>query len=89
MNGETGYIDLTEVENSLSDSKCHMEECARKESVLTEAIDILESNDIPVPESIYGLRDAYNAQVNLERNYYERLMALVTKMKNDKGNQTL
>lgn len=86
MNGETGYIDLTEVGNSISDSKSHMEECARKESILTDAIDILESNDIQVPESVYGLRDAYNAQVNLERNYYEQLMALVTKMKNDKEN---
>lgn len=86
MNGETGYIDLTEVENSISDSKSHMEECARKESILTDAIDILESNDIQVPESVYGLRDAYNAQVNLERNYCERLMELVTKMKNDNEN---
>jgi hypothetical protein len=82
---ENSFIDLVEIEDCLSQSKCLQEEFQRKVSVLTDAIKILEDDSVSIPESIYGLLDGYKAQLNLEINYYNRLMREKNKIKEERN----
>ncbi len=78
---ENSFIDLVEIEDSLNDSKRLQKEFQRKVSVLTDAIKILEDDDISIPESIYGLCDGYKALLNLESNYYNQLLKTLNRIK--------
>jgi len=82
---ENSFIDLVEIEDCLSESKCLQEEFRRKVSVLTDAIKILEDDSVSIPESIYGLLDGYKAQLNLESNYYNQLLKTMSRIKEERN----
>lgn len=82
---ENSFIDLVEIEDCLSESKCLQEEFQRKVSVLTDAIKILEDDSVSIPESIYGLLDGYKAQLNLESNYYNQLLKTMSRIKEERN----
>ena len=82
-------IDFVEIENSLNDSKRLQKEFQRKASILTDAIKILEDDNISIPESIYGLCDAYKVQLNLESNHYNQLLKIMSRIKEERDVKSL
>ena len=83
------FIDFVEIKDSLNDSKKLQKEFQRKASVLMDAIKILEDDNIPIPESIYGLCDAYKAQLNLESNHYNQLLKIMSRIKEERNVKSL
>lgn len=83
------YIDFVEIEDSLNDSKRLQKEFQRKASILTDAIKILEDDNISIPESIYGLCDAYKVQLNLESNHYNQLLKIMSRIKEERDVKSL
>ncbi len=82
-------IDFVEIEDSLNDSKRLQKEFQRKASILTDAIKILEDDNISIPESIYGLCDAYKVQLNLESNNYNQLLKIMSRIKEERDVKSL
>lgn len=74
-----GGINKDELDKILSTSKQTIANLISKISRLEIAIDTLECEDIPLPESAYGTLDYYKSKLNEETKSYEQLLTLKNK----------
>ena len=73
---------ITEAKDGIKQSNVKLNDLKNKIQKIEEAIDIFESEDIPVPESMYGIRDRYKSEYENEKILNEQLVRVTDKLAN-------
>lgn len=73
--------DLIEIEKSLKESDIRSSELLHKKNDIQKAIEVLEAEDIALPESVYGTLAYYQSEFDKEYKAYRQLLSLRNKLK--------
>ena len=73
--------DLIEIEESLKESDIRSSELLHKKNDIQKAIEVLEAEDIALPESVYGTLAYYQSEFDKESKAYRQLLGLRNKLK--------
>ena len=73
--------DLIEIEETLKESDIRSSELLHKKNDIQKAIEVLEAEDIALPESAYGTLAYYQSEFDKESKIYRQLLGLRNKLK--------
>ena len=73
--------DLIEIEESLKESDIRSSELLHKKNDIQKTIEVLEAEDITLPEATYGVLAYYQSEFDNECKRYRQLLGLRNKLK--------
>ena len=73
--------EFIEIEESLKASDIRSSELLHKKNDIQKAIEVLEAEDIALPESVYGTLAYYQSEFDKESKAYQQLIGLRNRMR--------
>lgn len=73
--------DLIEIDAAINEIDTKLSELLHKKNNVQSAIEILEAEDIALPEAVYGTLAYYQSEFDKESKVYRQLLGLRNKLK--------
>lgn len=76
---------LIEIDAAINEADNKLSELLHKKNDIQKAIEVLEAEDITLPEAAYGILAYYQSEYDKESKLYEQLVTLRNKLKYNNG----